>query len=174
MGEQGSFLEGNGIIILILFFIMMMGGFGFGGWSGGANSAAVQGALTRADVNDVITSQNIENAIVNTNNNISAQFSTQNLTNMNNFAQIQAAIAALSAQQSSCCCDVKNTILADGQLTRNMLQEQTIQDLRDKLGDKDQQILIAQLAASQVAQTSQLENYIDAKLAASTTTAAAK
>ena len=71
------------------------------------------------------------------------------------------------------CCDIKATILSDGQLTRQMIQDQTIQDLRDKLADKDQQILVAQLAASQVAQTSQLENYIDAKLAASTTPAVA-
>ena len=49
-----------------------------------------------------------------------------------------------------------------------MIQDQTIQDLRDKLADKDQQILVAQLAASQVAQTAQLENYIDTKLAATT------
>ena len=173
MGDSDGILGGGiGIIILILFLVMLMGGGNLFG--GGVNNAVLQGMATRSDVNDVITSQNIENAIVNTNNNISAQFATQNLTNMNNFAQIQAAIAALSAQQSSCCCDVKNTILADGQLTRNMLLNQTIQDLRDKLSDKDQQILVAQLAASQVAQTTQLENYIDAKLAASTPATAAK
>ena len=33
---------------------------------------------------------------------------------------------------------------------------------------KDKEILVAQLAASQVAQTTQLENYIDTKLAATT------
>ena len=159
MDSDGILGGGVGVIIVML----MGGGSLFGG---GANSAALQGMATRADVNDVITSQNIENAIVNTNNNISSQFATQNLATMNNFAQVQAAIAALSAQQSSCCCDVKNTILADGQLTRNMLQEQTIQDLRDQLANASKENLIAQLAASQVAQTAQLENYIDTKLAA--------
>ena len=164
MDSDGILGGGVGVIILILFLVMLMGGGSLFG--GGANSAALQGMATRADVNDVITSQNIENAIVNTNNNISSQFATQNLATMNNFAQVQAAIAALSAQQSSCCCDVKNTILADGQLTRNMLQEQTIQDLRDQLANASKENLIAQLAASQVAQTAQLENYIDTKLAA--------
>lgn len=171
MGDSDGILGGGiGIIILILFLVMLMGGNNLFG--GGANNAVLQGIATRADVNDVITSQNIENAIVNTNNNMTQQFASLNLANMNNFAQIQAAIAALSAQQASCCCDVKSTVLSDGQLTRNMIQDQTIQDLRDKLSDKDQQILVAQLAASQVAQTSQLENYIEAKLAASTTPAA--
>ena len=169
MDSDGILGGGVGVIILILFLVMLMGGGNILG--GGANGAVLQGIATRADVNDVITSQNIENAIVNTNNNISSQFATQNLATMNNFAQVQAAIAALSAQQSSCCCDVKNTILADGQLTRNMIQEQTIQDLRDQLANASKENLIAQLAASQVAQTTQLENYIDSKLATTTTTA---
>lgn len=153
MNENGSFLEGNGIIILILFFIMMMGG----GWGalGGANNAAVQGALTRADVNDAITFQNIGNGIGNLANSV----------NMG-FAGVQNSLGSMSGTMATQCCDIKATILADGQLTRQMIQDQTIQDLRDKLADKDKEILVAQLAASQVAQTTQLENYIDTKLAA--------
>lgn len=152
--ENGSFLEGNGIIILILFFIMMMGG-GFGAWGGGANNAAVQGALTRADVNDAITFQNIGNGIGNLANSV----------NMG-FAGVQNSLGNLAGEMASTCCDIKATILADGQLTRQLIQDQTIQALRDKISDKDKEILVAQLAASQVAQTTQLENYIDTKLAA--------
>lgn len=158
--ENGSFLEGNGIIILILFFIMMMGG-GFGAWGGGANNAAVQGALTRADVNDAITFQNIGNGIGN----------LANTVNMG-FAGVQNGLGNLAGEMATTCCDIKATILADGQLTRQLIQDQTIQALRDKISDKDKEILVAQLAASQVAQTTQLENYIDTKLAASTTPAA--
>lgn len=158
--ENGSFLEGNGIIILILFFIMMMGG-GFGAWGGGANNAAVQGALTRADVNDAITFQNIGNGIGN----------LANTVNMG-FAGVQNSLGNLAGEMATTCCDIKATILADGQLTRQLIQDQTIQALRDKISDKDKEILVAQLAASQVAQTTQLENYIDTKLAASTTPAA--
>lgn len=153
MNENGSFLEGNGIIILILFFIMMMGG-GWGAW-GGANNPAVQGALTRADVNDAITFQNIGNGIGNLANSV----------NMG-FAGVQNSLGSMSGTMATQCCDIKATILADGQLTRQMIQDQTIQNLRDKLADKDKEILVAQLAASQVAQTTQLENYIDTKLAA--------
>lgn len=152
--ENGSFLEGNGIIILILFFIMMMGG-GFGAWGGGANNAAVQGALTRADVNDAITFQNIGNGIGN----------LANTVNMG-FAGVQNSLGNLAGEMATTCCDIKATILADGQLTRQLIQDQTIQALRDKISDKDKEILVAQLAASQVAQTTQLENYIDTKLAA--------
>lgn len=170
MNENGSFLEGNGIIILILFFLMMGG---FNGFGGGANNAALQGMATRADVNDIVTSQNIENGLVNIGNNMSSLFANANLANSNNFAQVQQSLAALGYQQSSCCCDIKSTILADGQLTRNMIQDQTIQDLRDKLADKDQQILIAQLAASQVAQTAQLEAYINSAVKPASSTAGA-
>ena len=154
--ENGSFLEGNGIIILILFFNMMMGG-GFGAWGGGANNAAVQGALTRADVNDAITFQNIGNGIGN----------LANTVNMG-FAGVQNGLGNLAGEMATTCCDIKATILADGQLTRQLIQDQTIQALRDKISDKDKEILVAQLAASQVAQTTQLENYIDTKLAATT------
>lgn len=150
--ENGSFLEGNGIIILILFFIMMMGG-GFG-WGGG-NNAAVQGALTRADVNDAITFQNIGNGIGNLSNSVNV-----------GFAGVQNSLGNLAGEMANTCCDIKATILADGQLTRQLIQDQTIQALRDKISDKDKEILVAQLAASQVAQTTQLENYIDTKLAA--------
>ena len=152
--ENGSFLEGNGIIILILFFIMMMGG-GFGAWGGGANNAAVQGALTRADVNDAITFQNIGNGIGNLANTVNMRF-----------AGVQNGLGNLAGEMATTCCDIKATILADGQLTRQLIQDQTIQALRDKISDKDKEILVAQLAASQVAQTTQLENYIDTKLAA--------
>ena len=151
--ENGSFLEGNGIIILILFFIMMMGG-GFGAWGGGANNAAVQGALTRADVNDAITFQNIGNGIGNLSNSVGM-----------GFAGVQNSLGNIAGEMATTCCDIKATILADGQLTRQLIQDQTIQSLRDKLADKDKEILVAQLAASQVAQTTQLENYIDTKLA---------
>lgn len=150
--ENGSFLEGNGIIILILFFIMMMGG-GFG-WGCG-NNAAVQGALTRADVNDAITFQNIGNGIGNLANGVNV-----------GFAGVQNSLGNLAGEMANTCCDIKATILADGQLTRQLIQDQTIQALRDKISDKDKEILVAQLAASQVAQTTQLENYIDTKLAA--------
>ena len=68
--ENNSILDGNGIIILILFFLMMGGG--FGGWGG--NNAAVQGALTRADVTDAITLQNLENGIGNVNNGMNIGF----------------------------------------------------------------------------------------------------
>ena len=144
--ENGSFLEGNGIIILILFFIMMMGG-GFGAWGGGANNAAVQGALTRADVNDAITFQNIGNGIGN----------LANTVNMG-FAGVQNSLGNIAGEMATTCCDIKATILADGQLTRQLIQDQTIQALRDKISDKDKEILVAQ--------TTQLENYIDTKLAA--------
>ena len=79
---------------------------------------------------------------------------------------MQNSLGNLAGEMATTCCDIKATILADGQLTRQLIQDQTIQALRDKISDKDKEILVAQLAASQVAQTTQLENYIDTKLAA--------
>lgn len=46
----------------------------------------------------------------------------------------------MQAQLSQCCCDIKETILADGQATRALIQNNTIQDLRDRLADRDRDL----------------------------------
>lgn len=46
----------------------------------------------------------------------------------------------MQAQMAQCCCDIKETILADGQATRQLMQDNTIQNLRDKLADRDRDL----------------------------------
>lgn len=65
----------------------------------------------------------------------------------------------MQAQLAQCCCDIKETILADGQATRQLMQDNTIQNLRDKLADRDRDL---QLSNFQISQVSQTKNIVDA------------
>ena len=62
----------------------------------------------------------------------------------------------LQAQLSSCCCDLKTAIHSEGEATRGLIQANTIQDLRDKVNERDRELQSAQFQISQVAQTQSL------------------
>lgn len=76
-------------------------------------------------------------------------------------SRYDAALMAqnMQAQMAQCCCDIKESILADGNATRQMMQENTIQALRDKLSDRDRDL---QNAYNQISQVSQTRTIIDA------------
>ena len=66
----------------------------------------------------------------------------------------------LQSQLASCCCDLKSIIHAEGEATRGLIQANTIQDLRDKINERDRELQSAQFQISQVAQTSNIVNQI--------------
>lgn len=88
------------------------------------------------------------------------------------------AIAQLGFQNQQCCCDtqkeiiqnrfdasqntcaITNAIHAEGEQTRALINANTMQDLRDKIADKDRDLLAANFQISQVAQTSNIINQI--------------
>lgn len=76
-------------------------------------------------------------------------------------SRYDAALMAqnMQAQMAQCCCEIKENILADGNATRQMLQENTIQALRDKLADRDRDL---QTAYWQISQVNQTKNIVDA------------
>ena len=156
--ENGSFLEGNGIIILIL-FILMFGWGGFGGM-GGANSAAAQGALTRAELQDGLNAQNTFSEFRSIQNELTNGFNSSTLAMTTGFNGVQAAIADSRYAMQNCCCEIKNAIHSEGEQTRALIQANTIQDLRDKVADKDRELLATGLTAAQIAQTNNLENFM--------------
>lgn len=62
----------------------------------------------------------------------------------------------LAAQVAQCCCDLKTAIHAEGEETRGLIQANTIQDLRDRINERDRELQSAQFQISQVAQTSNI------------------
>lgn len=63
-----------------------------------------------------------------------------------NFKEMQAQLAA-------CCCDLKTAVHAEGEETRQLIQSNTIQDLRDRLAASQRETDTANLALQNNAQT---------------------
>lgn len=132
--DHDGFLEGNGIIILILFFLI----FGFGGWGNNGNgnlSADMQrGFDTQAVISklDGLTTGLCDTAYEN------ARLIEQNtVTNMQGFNQtqmgmmqgfngIQDSINNLSHQMEQCCCDLKTQMMQDKYETLNRDYQQAL------------------------------------------------
>ena len=166
--RDDNFLGGNGagFIVLILFFLTMGGG--FGGWGN-------NGSLTRADLHEAIASESTQNMIgtgfANVNQNLCCGFAGVN-QNINNVAATNALaqncgfnsvnenINSLGARMQDCCCTIRQTITEDGEKTRNMIQQNIIQDLRDKLQDEKNERFSTGIITAQTIQTNNIENFI--------------
>ena len=68
-----------------------------------------------------------------------------------NFKDMQAQLAA-------CCCDLKTAVHSEGEETRQLIQANTIQDLRDRLAASQRETDTANLALQNNAQTSTILN----------------
>lgn len=157
--NDDGFFGGGGSLIFFLFFLLAWGGNGFGGF-GGANGTVGQ-------INNDFMYSNLSNQLgrmqdQNTFLSNSLQQGLCNLgyENLSNFKDLQA-------QLSNCCCNtqkellinryeaekntcaITNAIHADGEATRALLTQNTIQDLRDRLQ-------AAELGLSQAAQTANI------------------
>lgn len=160
----------NPFVYLIWIWAFRMFGNGFG------NDAATQGALTRADLFEGFNNQGVNdklndittglcNSFATVNSNLCQGFNSVNsgLTE-NRFAQQQCccetkqAIANLAAENYRNTCEITTAIHSEGEATRALITENAIQALRDKLADKDRDILYANL---QLSQKEQNETLID-------------
>lgn len=144
-GEDGFGFGGGGglLILVILFLFFFMGGRG--------PAAADGGALTRAEMQAGFDTQEITRKLDGITNGLSDGFYTQNTTMLNGFAGVTAAVKdAQFAAQQCCCetnrnidsvrygnekntCDIITAIHAEGEATRNMMQQNEIQQLRDRI-----------------------------------------
>lgn len=160
----------NPFVYLIWIWAFRMFGNGFG------NDAATQGALTRADLFEGFNNQGVNdklndittglcNSFATVNSNLCQGFNSVNSgLSENRFAQQQCccetkqAIANLAAENYRNTCDITTAIHSEGEATRALITENAIQALRDKLSDKDRDILYANL---QLSQKEQNETLID-------------
>lgn len=131
-------------IILLAFLFPMMGGWNRGGVETGVQDNFISDEFVKRDIFN--TNQNVSNTACQTQRDVLEN----RYTNQLGLQQVQAA---------QCCCDIKESILADGNATRQMMQENTIQALRDKLSDRDRDL---QNAYNQISQVSQTRTIIDA------------
>lgn len=173
---------GGGWFWIVVLFLFMFG-FGRNGWNNNGND----GSLTRAELAEGFNFQDINSQLRGITNGICDGFYAQNTTMLQGFNDIQnnmcqgfnsvnSGISNLGYQIQNCCCETnrnidavraenyKNTceittaVHAEGEATRALINANTVQALRDKLADRDRDLLTANFQLSQQAQNATLIN----------------
>lgn len=164
--DDGFDGQGGWFWIVVLFLFM----FGFGGNGFGRND----GALTRAEMQDGFNYNQLENAIRGVQSGLCDGFYAQNTTSLQGFNSLGSQIAeSRFAAQQCCCetnrnidsvraenykntCEITNAVHAEGEATRALINGNTMQALRDKITEKDQELQTANFHLSQQAQNATL------------------
>lgn len=187
-GSFGYGAGGTWIWVFFLFFLLAWGGNGFFG-NGGANSPAFQGALTRGDLCESFNFNDLQRQVQGVQQGLCDGFYAMNTTLMNGFHGVDNGLCqgfnslgnqiqqARFDSQQCCCetnrnidavryenakntCDIVNAIREDGNATRALINANTMQDLRDKLADRDRELMTANFQLSQQAQTANIVDQI--------------
>lgn len=182
MNNSGFGLGGDGIWFLILFFLLAGGGM----WGGGFGGNDLYPWMNNSqNINDGFRDQMMATNINGIQGAITSGFGDVQTALCGGFAGVNASITnaqinnmqntfALQSQLSQCCCDnrlatvqTQNVVATEGAATRLAIQEQT-QAILDKMCQQEidalksqnlalqNQLNIANLNASQTAQTAQL------------------
>lgn len=156
---------------IYLVWLALLGGNGM--W-GGNRTGELQNALTRSDLFDGFNMQDINGQLRGITSGICDGFYATNSGLKDGFYGIQTGLAENRFAAQNCCCDLgrsidsvraenyKNTcditsaIHAEGEATRALIQANTVQALRDKLADKDRDLMAANFQLSQQAQNATL------------------
>ncbi len=138
--RSDGFLEGNGIIILILFFLI----FGFGGAGFGGNNRGA--CATQQDITNGFNFNQLDNGI----RGVGGGICDLGYAGLQQSNQTQAAIANLGFQTQQCCCETNRNIDAvraenyrntceittaihnEAEKTRALMTANEMQNLRDQ------------------------------------------
>lgn len=155
--------------ILILFFLA-----GNGGWGDWGNRGMSERIATTGDVQRGFDTQTIVGKLDGINNGLCDGFYAVNTGMLNGFHALNDAVQQARFDSQKCCCetnrnidavryeaskntcDITTAIHAEGEQTRALINANTMQSLRDKLADKDRDLLAANFQLSQQAQNSHL------------------
>ena len=170
---------GGDWLALIVLFALFGGGWGgnggFGGGAGWQQGFNTQNILSKLDgitngLSDGFYAMNT-NALQGQNQlarDLCTGFAAVNAAiSENRFAaqecccQTQRAIDGVNYNNAKNTCDIVNAIHAEGEATRGLITQNTMQALRDKLADKDRDIQTRDFQLSQLAQNSYLVNALN-------------
>ena len=168
-GFMNGELWNNPFIYLV--WLAVLGNGGIFGNRNGYGDAAVQGALTRSDLFEGFNNQDVNGQLRGIANGLCDGFYAINNSLKDGFYGTQADIKdcccttnrnidAVRFDMSRGFCDVAGAIHAEGEATRALINSNTMQALRDKLADKDRDILARDFQLSQLAQNQYLVNEI--------------
>lgn len=157
--------QGSWFWIVVLFLFMF--GSGNGLFNGG-------GALTRAEMTDGFNNQSVLRKLDGITQGLCDGFYAMNTGMLNGFNTVGSQIAENRFAAQQCCCetnrnidnvryeaskntcDITTAIHAEGEATRALINANTMQALRDKLEDKDRELMTANFQLSQQAQSANL------------------
>ena len=147
-----------------------------GGGLFGNRTTELQNAVTRSDLFEGFNNQDVNGQLRGITNGICDGFYEVNNGMKDGFYGIQGALAENRFAQQNCCCEtnrnidavrfegaqntcsITNAIHAEAEATRALINSNTMQALRDKLADKDRDILARDFQLSQLAQSATLVN----------------
>ena len=162
---------------IYLVWLALLGGNG-GLFGRRDDSNALQGALTRSDMFEGFNNQDINSQLRGITNGLCDGFYAVNSSLKDGFYGTQSALAENRFQQQNCCCEInrnidsiraenyKNTceittaIHAEGEQTRALINSNTMQELRDKLAEKDRDVQARDFQLSQIAQTNSIVSQV--------------
>lgn len=157
---------------IYLVWLALLGG--NGGLFGNRDNGALQGALTRSDMFEGFNNQDVNSQLRGITNGICDGFYAVNSGLKDGFYGIQGALAENRFAQQNCCCEIKGSIKdlssegyrntceittaihAEGEATRALINSNTMQELRDKLADRDRELQTVNFQLSQQTQTAAL------------------
>lgn len=154
----------NNPFIYLVWLALLGGGNGFFGNRG---DAAVQGALTRSDLFEGFNTQETNAQLRGITNGLSDGFYAVNSGMKDGFYGIKDAICGTNRNidgvrfdMSKGFYDLAGVIHAEGESTRALINQNTIQELRDKLEARDRDVIVRDFQLSQMAQNNYLVNEI--------------
>ena len=170
-GYGDGYCNGGSWFMWIIVLFALTGGWGNGYGRNGAG-------LTQVEMQQGFDTQSILRKLDGISNGLCDGFYAQNSTMLQGFNgtqreildsryQLGNQIAENRFAQQQCCCELKaegyrntceitNAIHAEGEATRALIQHNVMQELRDKLADKDRDLQSANFQLSQLSQTANI------------------
>lgn len=152
---------------IVVLFLFMTG-------AGGNFFNRDSGSLTRAEMTDGFNNQSVLRKLDGITQGLCDGFYAMNTGMLNGFNTVGNQIAENRFAAQQCCCetnrnidnvryeaskntcDITTAIHAEGEATRALINANTMQALRDKLDDKDRELMTANFQLSQQAQSANL------------------
>lgn len=156
-------------------WLALLGG-GNGLWGNRGYDVGMQNALTRSDLFEGFNNQDVNSQLRGITNGVCDGFYAVNSSLKDGFYGLQRDLAENRFASQSCCCDtnrnidavryensrntcdIVNAIRTDGEATRAMITQNTIQELRDRLEARDRELMSRDFQLSQLSQTASLVN----------------
>lgn len=153
---------GGGYWIWIILLFLLFGG-NWGNNGNLQNDALMNQEFIKRDLfntNQNVSSQGFQNSRDILESRYTTQLGLQNLGQQSQecCCATQRAIDGVNTQSFKNTCDITTAIHSEGEATRALINANTMQELRDKLADRDRDLLTANFQLSQQAQSANIIN----------------